>query len=180
MALILLITHSLYAQKKLGLYLSKEDYMNHKISYFSNGQNGIRIKLNEFLGSKFVIVRNEGKKQLIAKSSIFGYSLDNKDYRYFKNQPFRIEDTSGFYLYSSLQRIEVGKWAKPQKFYFFSVKPNSPILSLSIPKLEDEYFSYTAFIDALESSFKADKELSVYDKNHRALKIKYLYKKYAL
>src|ERR1700753_4352395 len=71
-------------EKTSGLYLTPEDYLNHKLSYeVSPGSpTGNKLYLHEFLGQNKVTVITNGKKTELLKNQIFGYHDSNQDYRF--------------------------------------------------------------------------------------------------
>jgi len=158
-----------------GLYLTAEDYANHKLSFISSGNDKNYIHLNEFLQSGRVVVNYNGKTQSFSKSEIFGYSCDKKDYRYFNNVAYKIIDTADFFIYSSPKLEQQGKGVKPIERFYFSSKASSAIEPLSIKNLEAAYASNTKFRYMIESSFATDNALTSYDAAVKAYKVKYLY-----
>jgi hypothetical protein len=160
--------------QKIGLYLTAEDYMSHKLSYESDGSNGNQIRLHSFIGSNVAVTQN-GKERLFSKNEIFGYRIDNQDYRYFNNSEYRIIDTQGFYIYAGIKLIPQGKGPKQTEVYYFSSKANDAIKPLTINNLESVFSKDTRFVYAMEGSFKSDNELTAFDANLKEYKIKYLY-----
>jgi len=172
---------TLVAQKSIasgsvtGLYLTAEDYANHKLSFTTNGSDKNCIRLNEFLQSGKVVVLYNGKEQSFLKSQLFGYSRDNQDYRYFNNIAYRIIDTKDFFIYSTPQLKQQGKWSKPADNFYFSSTATAAIVPLSIKNLEAAYVSNAKFRYMIESSFATDNSLVTYDAAVKEYKVKYLY-----
>ncbi len=79
-----------------GLYLTSDDFVNHKLSFETGGSNGSKIKLNGFLESSKVVVTYNGKEQVFSKSAIFGYRSNGQDYRFFNSTAYKILDTKDF------------------------------------------------------------------------------------
>src|ERR1700761_6530409 len=107
--MIVFVQSTLAKAQKTGLYLTAEDFLNHKISYESDGSNGTKIQLREVFGSSNVMVIQNGKRQVFLKSAIFGYRNNGQDYRYFNNSAYRIIDTQGFYIYGNSKLVPAGK-----------------------------------------------------------------------
>src|ERR1700692_3072935 len=111
------------SEKTSGLYLTQDDFLNHKLSYQVNSRNSgeNKLYLHEFLGRNKVTVITNGKKLELLKSRIFGYhDSSNQDYRCFGNVAYQIVDTKGFYLYSFDKLVQLGKGPKPTSTYYFS------------------------------------------------------------
>src|ERR1700749_602368 len=75
-----------------GLYLTFNDYVNHKLSY-PISDKGDKIVTNEFLDGSTIKVISNGKKQVLSKNELIGYRLDNHDYRFQDNKAYEIIDT---------------------------------------------------------------------------------------
>jgi len=163
------------ATQKIGLYLTAEDFLNHKLSYESDGSNGTKVQLHGVFGSYKVVVIQNGKKQFFSKAEIFGYRKDNQDYRYFNNSAYRIIDTQGFYIYGYCKLVPAGKGPKDVEFFYFSAKPSDEIKPLTLDNLQASFAKDTRFLYAIEGFFRTDNELTSYDTNLKEYKLKYLY-----
>ncbi|MHB8206075.1 hypothetical protein, partial [Mucilaginibacter sp.] len=173
---IAVFTQKTIAQSTVsGLYLTAEDYTNHKLSYETNGHDGNAIGLNEFLGSGKITVLFNGKKQSIYKSAVYGYHTNNQDYRYFNNEPYRIVDTKDFYMYSASKLVQQGKGPKSVEAYYFSKTAIDEIKPLSIKNLESTYSANSKFRYMVESIFASDNALTSYDSAVAEYKVKYIY-----
>ena len=158
-----------------GLYLTADDYANHKLSFVTNGGNKNSIHLNEFLESGKVEVIYNGKTQSFLKSEIFGYSCNQQDYRYFNNVAYKIIDSRDFFIYSAPKLEQGGKGMKPVERFYFSSSATAVIEPLSIRNLENVYASNAKFRYMIESSFTTDNSLTSYDAAVKEYKVKYLY-----
>jgi hypothetical protein len=168
------------AQKQLkGLYLTYNDYLNHKLSYSTgpNNSNKSIIYIHEFIGKSNVTVITNGKKQLIAKSEIFGYHDNNHDYRFYDNLAYQIDDTTGFYIYSHEKLVSQtpGKGPKPTKVSYFSKKIDDQILPLTSENIAKAFPKNAKFRYMVEVAAKSDIELDAYDNGSDEYKIKELY-----
>jgi hypothetical protein len=175
MLLMAFVQSTSAATQKIGLYLTAEDFLNHKLSYESDGSNGTKIQLHGVFGSYKVVVIQDGKKQFFSKSEIFGYRKDNQDYRYFNNAAYRIIDTRGFYIYGYCKLVPAGKGPKDAEFFYFSAKPSGEIKPLTMDNLQSSFSKDTRFLYAIEGFFRTDNELTSYDANLKEYKLKYLY-----
>jgi hypothetical protein len=173
--ILVFVQNSFATAQKIGLYLTAEDFLNHKLSYESDGNNGNKIKLHEVFGSYKVIVTQNGKKQLFSKSEIFGYRKNDQDYRYFNNSAYRIIDTQGFYIYSYYRLMPEGTGPKQVEYFYFSSKSNDEIKPLTMDNLQTVFSKNTRFLYAIQGFFRTDNELTAYDTNLKEYKLKYLY-----
>jgi hypothetical protein len=164
-----------FAKQKVGLYLTAEDYLNHKLSYESDGSNGNKVQLHGVFGSYKVVVVHNGKKQFFSKSEIFGYRSNGQDYRYFNHSAYRIIDTQGFYIYGYCKLVPAGKGLKDAEFFYFSSKADDGIKPLTMDNLQAVFSKDTRFLYAIEGFFRTDNELTSYDPNLKEYKLKYLY-----
>jgi len=174
MLMIVFIQNS-FAKQKIGLYLTAEDYANHKLSYESDGTDGNKILLHATFGSYKVVVVQNGKKHLFSKNEIFGYRKNDQDYRYFNNEAYRIIDTQGFYIYGYCKLIPAGKGLKDAEFFFFSPSSESEIKPLTMENLQAAFAKNTRFLYTIQGFFRTDNELTAYDPSLKEYKLKYLY-----
>ncbi|WP_259068812.1 hypothetical protein HDF24_07855 [Mucilaginibacter sp. X4EP1] len=176
MILIIIITFgfikNVNAQKQSeGLYLTYNDYLNHKLSYTTD-----KISIHEFIGMKNVTVISNGKKIIIPKSQLFGYhDSNNNDYRFNDDKAYQIIDTTGFYIYSYDKLVQQGKGPKPTRVYFFSKKTDDAILPLTAENIAVAFPKNTKFKYMVEVASKSDIKLDAYDAQSNEYKIKELY-----
>jgi hypothetical protein len=173
--LMIVFAQNSFAKQKIGLYLTAEDFLNHKLSYESDGSDGNKIQLHEVFGSYKVVVIQNGKRQVLSKSSIFGYRSNGQDYRYFNNSAFRIIDTQGFYIYGYCKLVPAGKGLKQAELFYFSPKANDGIKPLTMDNLQSVFSKDTRFLYAIQGFFRTDNELTSYDTSLKEYKLKYLY-----
>ena len=161
--------------QKMGLYLTVEDYINHKLSYATDGSSDTKIRLNSMFESGKVVVMHGGKKEAFSKSAIFGFRDNDQDYRFFNNSAFKIVDTGGFFIYCASKLVQQGKSPKPTASYYFSASPKNEIKPLTIDNLQYVFSKDIKFLYAVEGFFKSDSELTAYDANLKEYKLKYLF-----
>jgi len=157
---------------EMGLYLTREDYRDHKLS-FENAAN--QIRLNGLFETSDIIVWHDGKKQVLSKNEVFGYRLKNEDYRFFNNSAYRIIDTIDFYIYSRYKLSQQNKGLKPVETYYFSTGTNTTVEMLTISNLKTAYTKNTKFRYSIEQQFRSDNELMAYDSDTKEYKLKYLF-----
>lgn len=161
-----------------GLYLTYNDFVNHKLSYVEDRTNpkGNRIAIHEFIGISKVTVTSNGQKLSFDKSKLFGYH-DNagNDYRFDGDKAYQIIDTTGFYLYSYDKLVQQGKGPKPTRVYYFSKKSNSELLPLTFRNIENVFSDNPKFRYMVEVASVYNVKADAYDNDLNVYKIKELY-----
>ena len=158
-----------------GLYLTSDDFINHKLSFETDGSNGSKIKLNGFFESGKVVVTYNGKEQVFSKNEIFGYRSNGQDYRFFNNTAYKILDTKDFYIYSAPKLVQEGKGPKPVETYYYSSTSKSVVEPLTIKNLQNTYAENAKFKYLVEAEFSSDNALVQYDAALKEYKVKYIY-----
>src|ERR1700752_679015 len=144
--LMIVFVQNSFAKQKIGLYLTAQDFLDHKLSYESDGSNANKIKLHATFGGYKVIVIQNGKKHMFSKSEIFGYQLNGQDYRYYNNAAYRIIDTKGFCIYGYCRLIPAGKGLKDVESFYFSSAPDEEIKPLTMDNLQAVFSKNTRFL----------------------------------
>jgi len=163
--------------QSVGLYLTVQDYLSHKLSY---GTGSDKIKISGLFGSSSVVLTHDGKKEVFPKNEIFGYSKDGQDYRFFNNVEYHILSTKGLFIYSRSILVQQGKGPKPTEQDYFSSGLSDAILPLTIANIKSVYAKYPKFTYAVESLFKNDGDLAAYDTYNKQYKIAWLYSQNAM
>ncbi|WP_426668883.1 hypothetical protein ACPPVU_21985 [Mucilaginibacter sp. McL0603] len=158
-----------------GLYLTYSDFVNHKLSYGSDGSQKNKIVLHDFFEGSNVTLISNGKKQTFAKSEIFGYRENNRDYRFQNNKSYEIVDTEGFYLYKNDKLVQGSKGLKPVSTAYFSTKANAEILQLTQQNIDKAFASNYKFRNMVQEEFKTDNDLNQYDNALNKYQIKELF-----
>lgn len=157
-----------------GLYLTFNDYLNHKLSYGSMVK-GDKIAIHDFMEGSTVTVISNGAKQKISKNEVFGYRENNQDYRFQDNKVYQIIDTVGFYIYKHDKLTQQGKGPKPVSTEYFSTNANAKILLLTQQNVDMAFASNYKFRNMVQTEFKNDDQLNEYDPAFNEYKIKELY-----
>jgi hypothetical protein len=158
-----------------GLYLTYNDFVNHKLSYGSDGSDNNKIVLHNFLEGSNVTLISNGKKQVFVKSEIFGYRENSRDYRFQNNKAFEIVDTEGFYLYKHDKPVQGTKGLKPATTAYFSAKANADILELTQQNIDKAFAANYKFRNMVQAEFKTDNDLNQYDNALNKYQIKELF-----
>jgi hypothetical protein len=156
-----------------GIYLNENDYRSHHLSYEISAAD--KLQLNDFLGGSNIKFTSKGQQFKMAKNAVFGYRLNNQDYRFYNNNAYRVLDTAGFLLYSKTELSKQGKGYLPVVHYFFSVNQLQPVLALTLENLNQRFRNQTDFRYSLQSYFRKDDELSAFDPAENQYKIKYVF-----
>lgn len=171
---LLFLAPLVYAKGPSGIYMNTSDYKNNKISYGANGN--AKIRLHDFFGnSPILTVANNGEKHRLKKEDVYGY-CDKKGnvYRFYANEPYKIIETSGIYVYSQERTITQSKGFKVTYDYFFSLAPDGKIFRLTEQNLKAEFSGDEKFLDQLEAY---DGDLAAYNSIHKMFAVNYLYAK---
>jgi hypothetical protein len=168
--------HAQTVNNTAGVYLTEQDYKTGKLSY-TLGQND-KMHLNDFLDGKNISLNYQGKKVKLAKSEVFGYRLNNHDFRLYRNEAYEILDTAGFLLYSRSELVQQGKGLKPVSKYFYSVDEQKPVLGLTLDNIYKSFPADAGFRYNVQSTFHQDNELIRFDRSNKQYEIKYLYQEY--
>ncbi len=161
-------------QQSNGLYLTFNDYQNHKLSYGSIAK-GDKIAIHDFLEGNTITVISNGNKQTFPKKEIFGFRKNNQDYRFQDNKVYQIIDTKGFYLYKHDKLTQQNKGLKPVSTVYFSTKADNGIAMLTQENIDKAFAANYKFRNSVQAEFKNDNALNEYDTALREYKIKELY-----
>jgi hypothetical protein len=177
---ILLILNIVSPPSPGGVYLTAEQFSQHTLSYPFDCRTG-KLRLNSFLGGAGIQVINNGEKHSFAKDTIFGYrDCKGFDYRFYQNAPYRILDTTGFFLYSYTRLEQGSKIARPATAYYFSSRPTASIQPLTITNLQKAFSSNPNFCYRLSAEFHTDADLLSWFAAGNTYKIKYAYRQSTL
>jgi hypothetical protein len=158
-----------------GLYLTYNDFVNHKLSYGSDESHKNKIVLHDFFEGSNVTLISNGEKQVFAKNELFGYRENNRDYRFQNNKAYQIVDTEGFYLYKHDKLVQGSKGLKPVSMGYFSAKANAEILELTPQNIDKAFASNYKFRNMVQAEFKTDNDLNQYDNALNKYQIKELF-----
>jgi hypothetical protein len=174
---LLALSISFHANGQSGVYKNSEDYKNHHFSYETDcGKRKQRLQLHDFLSDKsYITVSHEGKKEVLKKSEIYGFSdCDANVYRFFRNRQYHVEEPGKIFIYTRNERDVQSKVFKTAKVYYFSISPDSDIMPLSLGNLKRAYRINEKFLDLLDANFN-NTEVSGYDDFHKTFKVNHIY-----
>jgi hypothetical protein len=161
------------ANATTGIYLTEQDYKSNKLTYPLKEND--KLQLNEFLDGKNINLVYQGKKIKLSKDEIFGYRLNDQDFRIYNKEAYHIIDTAGFMLYKRQKLTQRTKGYLPVETYFYSVNLKQPVLRLTIENLWNSFPGQTGFRYSIQNNFKQDEDLGAYDQFSGKYKIKYIF-----
>jgi hypothetical protein len=175
LAILLTISCLPNAKAQSGVYMSFGDYNHHNLSYTAECTEGKHIYMRDFFrDSPALIVKKDGKKYTLKKNDLYGYrDCDSISYRFYKNKAYRILEPGNLYIYQLETNLTQGKNFHKVLHYFFSVSPESEIMALNVPNLEEAYKNNEKFEDLLDQFAKTG-DVTAYDQRHRMYRINYL------
>jgi hypothetical protein len=146
-----------------GIFARAEDFLSNRLTYSascSNEENKIKF------GGKFIKVKIEEGSQKgtykLKNDKIFGLKTCKNTYRFQDGLDYKVINTKYIPMYTrSIMTGGDGAFYEDQ--YYFSVRPEGKIQPLTKGALKEAYSSNPEFVSYIESSFKNDRELGVYN-----------------
>lgn len=166
LSIILLAPLMIFAQ--CGVYLTKEDYLQKKLSKVCE-----RIKMSQ-VGGKFVIKLVTGsneEKIVLAESGIWGFRRKNTDYRIIETLPRAIATAGSIYVYS-------GYWdtigTRNNQVMFFKFSNTYPMASkgldgeiVTLHSFKDLYkMMDPAYVEKVKTDLKSKKYFGEFLETH--------------
>lgn len=177
--IVMLVSFGSKAQlpnKIIGLYLTAQDFLEHKISYQVNTNSVSKIKLNDGLSRKFFTIVQNGKRIKVDKESVFGFiSIDSNKYRILGNSCFRILDISPkITLYKKVTQMPFEGRTNVTPYYF-SENISSDFQPLTRKKIIQNFTLNEQRKQALLNKFQFNTDLAEYDMcSYKLLLLNYL------
>ena len=157
--MLILLQIALAGNTTIGLYLTLQDYKDHKLSYVSKYRNNGKVDVDILFGANKVLVIQDEKTRVFLKNDVFGYRIDKQDYRFYNNAEYCIVDNKHFFIYSCFKVIQQDKVPKKTEQYYFSSNPAGPIQRLTIDNLESVYGKNEKFITTMDRWFKNNNQV---------------------
>ena len=167
-----------------GIYLSVEDYLKDSLSVQADFSKGGKLNFDSFIIRPYVSIVKDGKKEKFAKEKIYAVKTKKGLYRLFNGEAYLLEEKGQITIYSKVQNSMVKnpynrlpRYAKyqPQKFFFFSLQPDSPVLPLNQDNLlialarENNTLSRN-----MTEAIRETKDLAEYDYEQKMFKVNLL------
>ena len=164
-----------------GIYSNVKAFEHHKLTHATDCKSSKHsVRLHEFWDSPFITIINDHKKYKYNKADIFGFrDCKNCVYRFFMNAKYEIVNTDDFFLYRQIQDT----WdddivsVSSAYVYFFSIKADSEIYPLRKRYLTRLSKDNGKFVDLVNTSFKSDDDLCLFNTKVEKFKIVLIYKK---
>lgn len=153
------------------LFHNSNDLKN--INYTSVKDTIESIRLNEIFNKKEVFVWKKNLKSKILKDSLYGYrSNDNFNFRFFKNNIYKIIDTSSLIvIYHMNLSTLINKGKSNITRYFYSLGFDGNLKKLSIENLLTDLSFNQEICRNLKTNFQYNTELMEYDLCSKNFKI---------
>ena len=149
-------SQSMYsAEKSSGIYLSKEDFIEDKISLYAehDTRNGIEQKLDN------VILTRDGKKYKLAYGTFYGYYKDGFRFRSYSGSEksisyrgyYKIESDSNIFVYS---RLVYTPKTSGRTWYYYSETLDSPVKRLTTKNMLKDFADQPEYLSVAKSFVK--------------------------
>ena len=167
-----------------GIYLSVEDYLKDSLSVQADFSKGWKLNFDSFIIRPYVSIVKDGKKEKFAKEKIYAVKTKKGLYRLFNGEAYLLEEKGQIIIYSKVQnsmvknpynRLPRNAKNQPQKFFFFSLQPDSPVLPLNQDNLlialarENNTLSRN-----MTEAIRETKDLAEYDYEQKMFKVNLL------
>ena len=155
-----------------GLYISATDYRTKVITLgFDNADKGYQISDNRW--NNTVKVQQPKGGFVLPLSGLWGERKNNKDYRFFADDSYKVEYANGLFVYSKPETYSDGITSVTVNNYYFSASANADIQPLGDAELRETFTSNQALVakldevQAVENPVqKAQKLISLYIQAH--------------
>lgn len=154
-----------------GLYLTGNDFKNHKLRFTKEENKKCKIKIHDYSFHAHIKVTYGDSVYHFSKDSVYGYIEDEIPHRFFKKDTYAILNPTETILIYKLMVSAKTKYDEAVYSYYFSKDANSPIYPLTTKNLEVCFETNTAFIKLMDVHFNSDRDLLEYDNIHKMYKI---------
>ena len=173
LGLIFLTGYGIAQSDSSGVYLTSLDFNKHKLTYGCDcSKEKCPLSTIPLFPNQKIAIQHRGEKRKLKKSELYGYrTCNDKVYRFLNRTQYLILNTQCILLYEKTQESGTGMNPEIENFYYFSVTAGDKILPMTIDNLKDAYPTNLKFHDLLDSFFKDNSELIVYDKYLKSYKL---------
>ena len=173
--ILLLFTANNFTIKAQGIYRNASDFKQRYYWIKSNTNEKFKVYPHKHFHTNEIKVVCGDSIFNIAKSDIYGYTdKEGNQYRFFKNQQFKIINPTENVLLYSKQILAGPKGNIPTLIYFFSRDADSPIIELTLFNVKNTFRDNPQLIEKFDLHFKNDLDLIQYDAYYKAYKINQL------
>ncbi len=178
-SLMLIAFNGMSQNQKSGVYKTYADYNNNKLTYEIDCKTEKHvIKLNEFLNESWITVKHKGEKIKLQKDSIYGVLICNEPLiRFQQKEHFTLAEKGIVWIFYKETNMTEGKGTNTvqlEKEYYFSVKGDSKIISLTISNIKYAFPNNHKLHDLLDAEIKSEKDISAYDAFHKMFKVNHI------
>jgi hypothetical protein len=161
------------AAKRSGVYLTADDYQNHRLSFMGQcGSKDHGLELHDFLHKSYIHVKHDSKKQRYEKKDLFGFQACNgRDFRFVSNLEYQIVEAKDLYIYMHENWVSHGRTSQVVQEYYFSVGASGPIEALTFRNLKAAFPDNLRFLGLVASRVEDDRELAQYDKSNQTFAV---------
>ena len=176
---ILTFSSTMAQKDSSGIYNTASDFQQQKLSYAINYKTE-KHKINDNLLFKDaeIKVKHDGKTYLLNKDNTYGYrSTKGEDFRFVNRKAYKILNPGEsliIYAYWHPSNSTKGTIHFISDYYF-STDASSIPLALTKGNLKTAFPTNHKFHDALDTQFRSDEELYVYDDFHKVYKLNRIY-----
>lgn len=178
LAAFTLSAFTLYAQSdSSGVYLTGSDFKSGKLSLAIDCRTEKhRIKLNDFFGKPFIIVKHKDSSYKLQKGEIFGFkTCDGTIIRFSKKKELVLLNPSETILIYRHDHAEPPKGKTNVTNYYFSTGADSPVLLLTKSNLKKAFPDQHLFHQQIDLHFRYNTELAAYDAFHKMYKLNWIF-----
>jgi hypothetical protein len=154
-----------------GLYINATDYTSKVITLgFDNADKGYQISDNRW--NNTVKVQQPENKFVLSLTGVWGERKNDKDYRFFNGDAYKVEYANGLFVYSKPETYSDGRTSYTVNNYYFSSSATTEIQTLDITELHETFKENAALASKLDEVqevenplLKAQKLISIYVQN---------------
>ena len=159
--------------KSSGVYLTADDYQNHRLSFVGQcGSKDHGIELHDVLHKSYIHVKHDSKKKRYEKKDLFGFqTCDGRDFRFVSNLEYQIVEAKDLYIYMHESWVSHGRTSQTVQDYYFSVGASGPIQALTFRNLKTAFPNNLRFLGLVASRIDDDRELAQYDKSNHTFAV---------
>jgi hypothetical protein len=148
-----------------GVYLTHQDYVNRKLTCKINpNKKGHKISFS--MNHKEIKLVRPDTTAVYKEGTVYGYYQCGERYRYFKNAYYTITEKSPLVIYT----ITNGNFSGMTEVkYFYSMKSDTEIRSLTMSNLEEDFKSKPSFLTEVKNRFTFWSGLAATNENGKLL-----------
>ena len=168
--------------KKGGVYLTYQDYINNKLNYEINCKTDKEsLKVNEFINEPYITLLDNKRKIKLYKDSIYAFKPCNEALiRFQNNKQYRLSESGTIWIYyrevEEKNKAEENPYHYPvSKAYYFSIGGNEKILPLNTDSVKLAFQTNQKIQSMISKNFN-NTTISEYDVSHKMFKVNYFLK----